>query len=43
MGSKLVIGLDAEIEIYDAIDWYESKQLGLGEEFYNYLKVILKL
>lgn len=38
MGSKLVIGLEAEIEIYDAIDWYESKQLGLEEEFYNYLE-----
>ncbi len=38
MGSKLIIEPDAEIEIYNAIDWYESKQLGLGEEFYNYLE-----
>lgn len=37
MGSKLIIEPEAEIEIYSAIDWYESKQLGLGEEFYNYL------
>lgn len=38
MGSKLIIEPEAEIEIYDAIDWYESKQLGLGKEFYNYLE-----
>lgn len=38
MGSKLIIEPEAEIEIYDAIDWYESKQIGLGEEFYNYLE-----
>lgn len=38
MGSKLIIEPDAQIEIYDVIDWYESKQIGLGEEFYNYLE-----
>lgn len=38
MGSKLIIEPDAQIEIYDAIDWYESKQIGLGEEFINYLE-----
>ncbi|WP_303315531.1 type II toxin-antitoxin system RelE/ParE family toxin [Flavivirga abyssicola] len=38
MGSKLIVEPDAQIEIYDAIDWYESKQTGLGEEFYNYLE-----
>ena len=38
MGSKLIVGPEAQIEIYDAIDWYESKQTGLGEEFYNYLE-----
>jgi hypothetical protein len=38
MGSKLVIDPAAQTEIYDAIDWYESQQLGLGEEFYNYLQ-----
>ncbi|WP_084399445.1 hypothetical protein [Pseudotamlana agarivorans] len=37
MAFELIIEPDAEIEIYDAIDWYESKQVGLGEEFYNYL------
>ena len=38
MGSKLIIEPGTQIEIYDAIDWYESKQTGLGEEFYNYLE-----
>src|SRR5690606_6687842 len=38
MGSKLIIEPEAQDEIYDAIDWYESKQTGLGEEFYNYLE-----
>lgn len=38
MGSKLIVEPEAQIEIYDAIDWYESKQTGLGEEFFNYLE-----
>ena len=37
MASKLTIEPEAQIEIEDAIDWYESKQSGLGKEFYNYL------
>ena len=37
MGSKLTIEPEAQIEIEDAIDWYESKQKGLGLEFFNYL------
>lgn len=37
MGSKLIIEPAAQQEIIDAIEWYESKQLGLGEEFFNYL------
>ncbi|WP_142785692.1 type II toxin-antitoxin system RelE/ParE family toxin [Changchengzhania lutea] len=37
MASKLTIEPEAQIEIEEAIDWYESKQTGLGEEFYNYL------
>lgn len=38
MGSKLIIEPEAQDEIYDAIDWYQSKQIGLGEEFYGYLE-----
>lgn len=38
MGSKLIIEPEARDEIYDAIDWYQSKQIGLGEEFYGYLE-----
>ena len=37
MGSKLIIEPEAIIEIENAIDWYESKQVGLGKTFFNYL------
>jgi len=37
MASNLTIEPEAQIEIEDAIDCYESKQTGLGEEFYYYL------
>ena len=37
MGSKLIIELEAQIEIDKAIKWYESKQIGLGADFFNYL------
>lgn len=37
MGSKLIIEPEAQIEIEEAFEWYESKQLGLGAEFLNYL------
>ena len=37
MAFKLTIEPEAQIEIEAAIEWYESKQLGLGKEFYNYL------
>lgn len=37
MGSKLIIEPEAEQEIIDAIEWYESKQVGLGTDFLNYL------
>ena len=37
MPFNLVIESEAQLEIDDAIEWYESKQEGLGEEFLNYL------
>ena len=37
MGSKLIIESDAQEEIINAIEWYESKQVGLGADFLNYL------
>jgi len=37
MGSKLIIEPEAQIEIDKAIEWYESKQVGLGFDFFNYL------
>jgi hypothetical protein len=37
MASKLTVEPEAQVEIEKAIDWYESKQPGLGKEFYNYL------
>lgn len=37
MGSKLFIEPEAQIEIEDAIEYYESQQNGLGLDFLNYL------
>jgi len=37
MGSKLIIEPEAQEEIEEAIEWYESKQIGLGADFFNYL------
>jgi hypothetical protein len=37
MAFKLVIEPEAQFEIEEAIEWYESIQAGLGLEFYNYL------
>jgi len=37
MAFNLIIEYEAQLEIDDAIEWYESKQDGLGEEFLNYL------
>ncbi len=37
MGFKLIIEPEAEKEITNAIEWYESKQIGLGLDFLNYL------
>lgn len=37
MGSKLIIEPDAQKEIIEAIEWYESRQSGLGKDFFNYL------
>ena len=37
MTSKLTIEPEAVLEIEKAIEWYESRQTGLGKEFYTYL------
>lgn len=37
MAFKIHIEIEAQNEIDEAIDWYESKQLGLGQEFLEYL------
>ena len=37
MAFEIYIETEAQNEIDEAIDWYESKQLGLGEEFLEYL------
>jgi hypothetical protein len=37
MGSKLIIEPEAQEEIIEAIEWYESKQVGLGADFLSYL------
>lgn len=33
MGAKLIVAPEAELDISDAYDWYESQRVGLGEEF----------
>lgn len=35
MVAKFVIASEAEQDIADAYAWYESRQIGLGEEFLN--------
>jgi hypothetical protein len=42
MGFKIVFETSVYNEIEDAISYYESKQLGLGEEFFNYLEGYFK-
>ncbi|WP_010177275.1 type II toxin-antitoxin system RelE/ParE family toxin [Aquimarina agarilytica] len=37
MAFNLIIEQEAQLEIEDAIYWYESKQDGLGEEFLDYI------
>jgi hypothetical protein len=37
MGFELVIEPEAQKEIQEAVEWYESKQAGLGADFLNYL------
>jgi len=37
MSSKLRFEPKAVVEIENAIEWYESKQTGLGLDLYNYL------
>lgn len=37
MAFNLIIESEAELEINEAIEWYELKRSGLGEEFLNYL------
>ena len=45
MGSKLKLTIDpeAEIEIAETIDYYETARTGLGQEFYNYLDGYFKV
>lgn len=38
MISKLIFEPEVFNEIDEAVKYYESKQLGLGEEFFNYLE-----
>ena len=45
MGSKLKLTIDpeAQIEIEDAVDYYEEARVGLGADFYNYLEGYFKV
>lgn len=42
MGFKIIFEPSVYYEIEDAISYYESKQSGLGEEFFNYLEGYFK-
>jgi hypothetical protein len=33
MAAKLVFAPEAELDLAEAYDWYESRRIGLGEEF----------
>jgi len=33
MAAKLVVAPEAELDLADAYVWYESRRIGLGEEF----------
>ncbi len=37
MGFKLIVEYEAQLEIEDAIEYYESSKTGLGVDFFNYL------
>lgn len=34
---KLIVEYEAQLEIEEAIEYYESKKVGLGADFFNYL------
>jgi toxin ParE1/3/4 len=38
MDFKVIVNEDAYLDLLDAIDFYESKSLGLGEKFYKIYK-----
>lgn len=42
MSSRLVILPTAQIEMADAVDWYEQQQNGLGERFILFIEGFLK-
>jgi len=35
MAFKIIVARAAELDISDAIDWYESRQVNLGDRFYD--------
>ena len=39
---ELIIRDEAELEIIEAVKYYESKQIGLGKRFLSHLKIYLK-
>ncbi len=42
MGSELVIAPEAELDIAEAYAWYESRRVGLGEEFLSSLDACIE-
>ena len=35
MAAKLIVALEAQLDIEAAYGWYEDRRVGLGEEFLN--------
>ena len=42
MKYELIIRDEAELDIIEAVKYYESKQIGLGKRFLSHLKLYLK-
>lgn len=42
MGAELVIAPEAEADIDEAYAWYESRRVGLGEEFLTSVDVCIR-
>ena len=42
MAARLAIAPEAELDIAEGYDWYESRRMGLGEDFLSSLGPVTK-